>query len=70
MFDWFKKFLEDHPSEEEQAFWSLFEQNMVRGPYFVPFSELLEEFEFEQLFKLCKKLKRRDLILLGCDGVY
>jgi hypothetical protein len=74
MFDWLfravNKFLEDNPSGEEQAFWSLFEQNMVRGPYFVPFSQLLEEFEFEQLFKLCKKLEKRDQVYIGRHGIY
>ncbi len=72
LFDWLNKFLEDNPSGEEQAFWSFFKENavVVNRIHFVPFSKLLEAFYFEDLFKLCKKLERRDLILLGCDGLY
>ncbi|MFN7226583.1 MAG: hypothetical protein ACK5UY_04980 [Holosporales bacterium] len=74
MFDWLvravNKLLEDHPSEEEKDFWSLFEQKMARGPYFVPFAKLLEKFELEELFKLSKKLERKRLIDIGRHGIY
>ncbi len=70
LFDWLNKFLEDNPSEEEKDFWSLFEQNMVRGPYFVPFAKLLEKFELEELFKLCKKLEKQGQVYIDRYGIY
>ncbi|MFN9323038.1 MAG: hypothetical protein ACK59C_04575 [Holosporales bacterium] len=74
MFDWLfravNKLLEDHPSEEEKDFWSLFEQNMARGPYFVPFAKLLEKFDFKQLFKICTKLERQGKVYIDRYGIY
>ncbi|MFN7755213.1 MAG: hypothetical protein ACK5O9_05175 [Holosporales bacterium] len=70
MFGWLGKFLEDNPSKEEKAFWSFFEQNMVRGTCFVSFAKLLKEFELEELCKLSKKLARKGLIHVGRHGLY